>query len=143
MKDRRKRGLTLGDVVRDIFKYRDIEFTDFKFVYWRDFEDYGNPEPVPITGLSNGLLDGKYSLMTDIAQISNIDKDSFKMLDFCAISAFKGNRWYGITHTSSDEEYFPHPGQTDEEYFKNREKKINENIKEALEILSLFFNRYK
>lgn len=144
MKGRRKPKLTLKDVVRDIFKYRDIEFKDFEFFYWRDFEGFGNPEPVFIKDLSNGLLDGEYSLEADVAQISNIDEVPFKILDFFVVATFKGNRWIGITFdsTSFNEEYSPHPGQNRKEYFKNRRTIIIENIKEALEILSLFFNRY-
>lgn len=143
MEGRRKQKLTLEEVIEVIFRHKDIELKNFEFVYWRDFEDYGNPEPIRISDISNGLLDGKYSLMADTAQISNIDEDSFKVLNFCAIAAFKVDKWYDITYTSPDEEYFPHPEQTDEEYFENRAKIIKENIKEALEILTLFFNRYK
>ena len=143
MKERRKQKITLEEVVKVIFRHKDMELNNFEFVYWRDFEDYGNPEPVRISDISNGLLDGKYSLMADVAQISNIDEDSFKILNFCATSAFKEDKWYDITYTSSGEEYFPHPGQADDEYFENRAKIIKENIKEALEILTLFFNRYK
>jgi len=143
MEDRRKYRLTLKDAVKGLFGYREIEFADFKFIYWRDFEGFGNPEPVFITDFSNGLLDGKYSLNTATAQISNIDEASFKISDFNAVATLKGNKWYGITYTSSGEEYSPHPEQTDEEYFENRAKIIKQNIKEALEILSLFFNRYK
>lgn len=143
MEERRKQKLTLKDVIGVIFRHKDIELENFNFVYWRDFEDYGNPEPVLISDISNGLLDGKYSLMAATAHISNIDEDTFKILNFCAIATFKGDKWYGITYTSSGEEYYPHPEQTDEEYFENRTKTIKVNIEEALEILSLFFNRYK
>lgn len=145
MKDRRKPTLTLISVIREIFKYRGMEFKDFKFYYWRDFEGYGNPEPISITDLSNGLSDGEYSLEASVVQISNIDEDSFQILDFFVVATFKGNKWYGITFdsTSYNEEYSPHPGQIKEEYFKNRRMKIIENTTEALKILSLFFNRYK
>jgi len=140
-KDRNK--FTFDEIVKEVFKYKNIEFNKFKFIYWRDFGGYGEPEPTYITGFSNGLVEGKYSLMTATAQISNIDKGFFGILNFCAVATFIRNDWTDVIHSFDDLEYLPHSKQTDEEYFLKRENEINENIKEALKVLSMFFNMYK
>ena len=131
--------ITLKDLVIDIFKRRGIELEDDSdLYYWKDYEGYGNPEPVSITDLSNGIVDGEYSIDAKIAQISGIDEVPFTISDFFVVANLKGGKWYGITYysTSFDEEYSPHPGQTSEEYFKKRRENINERIKNALDLLT-------
>lgn len=133
-------------IVRDVFKYKDIEFEAFKFLYWRDYDGYGKPEAIDIKGFLDfpaGLVEGKYSLLINTAKITNIDENPFDISDVYIVTKFMKNIWSAVTLDFEYLEYWPYSGQAEIEHLTEIENKITENIKEALQILSMFFTRYK
>lgn len=146
MLNENKDRFSFEEIIRNVFKYKDIEFEKFKFVYWRDYGGYGKPDPIYIKGFSdfpNGLVGGKYSLLINIAKITNVDENPFSILDVYVVSKFMENNWSEMTLDFEYSEYWPHSDQADLKHLTERESKIKENIKESLQILSIFFSKYK
>lgn len=135
---------TFDDIVREVFKYRNIEFGKFKFKYWRYHGGREKLGQIDVSGFSNnGFTEGKYSLLTGTAQISAMDKGPFEILNFCVSAKFIKNKWTDVKHKFDDLDYWRQSTQTNEAYLLERENKINENIKESLKMLHMFFNMFK
>lgn len=138
-----RNAFTFDEIVKSVFKYKNIEFEEFDFVHWRDFDGWGQPEQIYITDFSNRLVEGRYLLITPTAQISNIDKNLFTIPNFRASATFIKNNWIDVVYWFDYEDFSSDSKKRSEEYFLKEENKIKENIKEALKVLSMFFNMYK
>lgn len=139
-----KNNFGFNKIVKNIFKYKDTEFEEFKFVYWRDYGGYGKPEAIYIKGFLDfpaGLIEGKYSLLIPTAKITNIDENSFDISGVYIVAKFMNNVWSEITLDFEYLEYWPCSGRAEIEHLTERENKITENIEEALQLLSMFFIR--
>ena len=91
-----KDSFSFKEMFIEVFKYKDIEFEseDFKFLYWRDYDGNGRPEPVIIENLSDfpgGLIEGKYSLVINTAKITNLDENPFNVSNICVVAKFMKN----------------------------------------------------
>jgi hypothetical protein len=146
MIDKNKDNFGFDKIIRDIFKFKDVEFEGFKFVYWRDYDGYGRPEAIDIKGFLDfpaGLVEGKYSLLIGTAKITNIGENSFDISKVYIVAKFMKNIWSEMTLDFEYSEYWPCSEEAEIEHLTERENKITENIKEALQILSMFFIRFK
>lgn len=135
---------TFDDIVKVAFKCKNIEFDEFKFYHWKYTGSYEELEQIVVSKFSNnGFAEGKYSLLTDTAQIHGLDQGSFEILNFCVSAKYIKNKWTDIKHKFDDLDFWHQATQTNQAYLLQRENKINENIEKSLKMLCRFSNMFK